>query len=67
MSPSEESEDGPQVGVMCRSDESLSSQAGVWDSGVYIWTGIADAATGGGVHPLLSSDVSASEPESEDV
>ena len=47
MSPSEESEDGPQVGVMCHGDESLSSQAGVWDGGVYVWTGIADAATGG--------------------
>ena len=29
VSPSEESEDGPWVGVMCRGDESLSSQAGV--------------------------------------
>ena len=56
-----------RVGVMCCGDESLSSQAGVWDGGVYIWTGIADAATGGGVHPSLSSDMSASEPESEDV
>jgi len=28
---------------MCHGDESLSSQAGVWDGGVYIWTGIADA------------------------
>jgi len=67
VSPSEESADGLWVGVMGRGDESLSSEAGCWESCVYIWTGIADAATGGGVHPWLSSDVSVSEPESEDV
>ena len=46
MSPSEESADGPWVGIMGRGDESLSSETGFWESCVYIWTGIADVATG---------------------
>jgi len=47
MSPSEELADGPWVGIMGCGDESLSSETGFWESCVYIWTGIADAATGG--------------------